>query len=305
MTRQLVRALVLVLLVSACERAGGDTGGAGWSGIPTETRIPSSAAPRRPPISEADPSLAAKVALILQDAQEAGGTYGMVVEHQASGARLVHNPSRVFRSASIYKLALACEVLLRVDAARLGLKDPLVIEPDDAVEEEPAGGPGPGEEVTVQEALRAIMGVSSNTAAHALLRQIDRSQFNSAVQALGLRATRVATQPDESSITTPADTAQLLGLVARKEILSDESLRELRQLLALPKPSDPLADALPPGTRVFSKTVDLESASNVAGLIELPTGTVTLAIFSEDVDPGDARKTIGEIARAVSEAYSR
>jgi beta-lactamase class A len=273
--------------------------------VPTETRLPLAAAPRGLPTSETASALAARLALILQEAEETGGTYGMVVEHQASGDRLEHNPHRIFRPASVYKLGLACEVLRQVDAARLGLEDPLVIETDDVVEAEPAGGPGPGEEVTVREALRAMMGISSNTAAHALLRRLGRSQFNMAIQAVGLRATRVATQPDEPSVTTPADTARLLTLVARGEILTDASRRELRELLALPKPSDPLEDALPPGTPVYSKTGDLESASNVAGLIQLRTGTVTLAIFSEDVNPGDARKTIGAIARALYAGYGR
>jgi len=299
----LVGTLALGLLTSACEWPGRDrAGGAVWPAASTEVHTFPSQASQTIPASHAATPLAARIATILQEAE---GTYGIVVEHPASGERVVHNPSRVFRSASVYKLAVACEVLRRVDAAQLGLDDPLVIEPEDAVEPEPAGGPGPGEAVSVRQAINDMLTVSSNTAAHALLRQLDRSQFNAAIHTLGLRATRVPIEPDEAAVTTPADMAHLLGLLARAEILSDRSRRTLREWLALPKPLDPLVATLPPGTPVFAKPGELESASNVAGLIGTPTGTLTLAIFSEDVDPGDARATIGEIARAAYDSYSR
>jgi beta-lactamase class A len=302
MTRLLVGVLVLGLLANGCGRAGwdADADGAAQPASPPDTHVPIVHTSMATPVAAVSSPLAATVAQVLR---EAGGTYGIVLEDQATGERVEHNSRRVFRSASVYKLAVACEALRRVDGARLDLADALVIGPEDAIEGEPAGGPGPGDALTVREGLRAMLAVSSNTAAHALLRRLDRSQFNAAIQMVGLRATRVPIEPDEYSVTTPADMAHLLGLLARGEILSDASRRELRELLALPKPLDPLADALPPRIPVFSKTGDLESATNVAGLIEVPTGTVTLSIFSEDVDPGAARQTIGEVARAVYAAY--
>ena len=123
-------------------------------------------------------------------------------------------------------------------------------------------------------------------------------------KALGLRETRLPLEPDENSVTTAADMAHLLGLLAQEKILSDDSRRELRQLLALREPLDPLPAALPAGTTILSKTGNLERASNVAGLVVTPTGPIILAVFDEDVDPGDARSTIAQLAELVYEHFA-
>jgi beta-lactamase class A len=235
---------------------------------------------------------------------EQDGTYGVVVEHHLRGIRLEHNARRVFPSASVYKLPVAYEVLHQVDQRRLALDDRLTIEPEDAVEPEPAGGPAPGDEITIREALRAMMSVSSNSASHALLRRLGRAQFNAALAQLGLRETRLPLEPGETSVTTAADMAHLLSLLAQEKILSDDSRRELRQLLALREPLDPLPAALPAGTTILSKTGNLERASNVAGLVVTPTGPISLSVFDEDVDPGDARGTIAELAELIYDHFA-
>jgi beta-lactamase class A len=270
--------------------------------LSAESKQPSRTAATDDGSGQAAQALAARVGEVLE---ERDGTYGVVVEHLARGVRLEHNARRVFPTASVYKLPLAYEVLRQVDERHLALDDRLTIEPQDALEPEPAGGPAPGDELTVREALRAMMSVSSNSASHALARQLGRQQFNAAMASLGLRETRLPLDPEASSVTTAADMAHLLGLLAREQILSDDSRRELRQLLELREPLDPLPDALPEGTTVLSKTGNLERASNVAGLVVTPSGPISLAIFDEDVDPGDARGTIAELAELMFEHFSQ
>lgn len=246
-------------------------------------------------------ALAARLGRALDDEPE---KYGVVIEHVASGERFVYQPRRPFPAGSVYKLALAHEVLRQADEGRLALDDHLTVTADDAAEPEPDGGLAAGEEVTVREALRAMMAVSSNAAAHALLRRVDRGQLNASLAALGLGDTRVPLPDgDGQAVTTAADMADLLGWLARDATLSAASRQELRDLLALNEEPDGLVDGAPDGVTVLSKAGNLERASNVAGLVETASGPVVISVLDDDVDPGDARATIRALVRATLAAY--
>jgi beta-lactamase class A len=150
-----------------------------------------------------------------------------------------------------------------------------------------------------------MLAVSSNSAGHALLRRLGRPEFNAAMTALGLRDTRVplSSGDDEAAVTSAADMAQLLRRLVREELLTDDSRRELADLLALREPLDPLPDAVPDGTPVYSKVGTLEAASNVAGVIITPSGPLIVSIFDRNVDPGIARAITADLVEAVLEVY--
>lgn len=87
--------------------------------------------------------------------------YGLVIEDLGSGERLALNETRVFPSGSVYKLALAWQVLREVDLDRIDLDQPLEILPEDTIEDEPVGGLSAPDTRTVHQALRAMFTVSS------------------------------------------------------------------------------------------------------------------------------------------------
>jgi beta-lactamase class A len=261
------------------------------------------------------PGLDGALATLLEDRE---GSYGVVVEHVPTGERFEWNQDRTFPSASVYKLTVAYEVLRRAKARQVDLDEPLTIEPVDAVEAEPELGLAVGEQVTVRQALEAMMSVSSNAAAYALMRRIGRVELNRSLAELGLRDTGVPllrsdandSSADDgsgrlSAVTTPADMAHLLRLLARDRLLDGPSRHELRRLLAFREDLDPLANSLPDDARVLAKVGNLERASNVAGLVDTPRGAVIICVFDEDVDPGDARAVSGDIARAVYGLFGR
>jgi beta-lactamase class A len=278
----------------------------GWTlhlfgGVALATSV---AAPVKPPVP--DPRLASLAAQIDGLLQERSGAYGVTVEWVPTHQRATHDAEREFESASVYKIAVAYEVLEQVDNGQMSLEDRVTIADDDATEAEPDGGLAPDDEVSVREALQTMMGVSSNSAAHALMRLVGRAEINASLQALGLQATHVPgdDDPDGSAVTTASDMAYLLELLADDRLLSDESRQKLRSLLALPKDLDPLADGVPEGTQVLSKPGNQERASNIAGLIATPGGSLIVSVFDEDVDPGDARATIAAITRAAWNVYA-
>jgi beta-lactamase class A len=238
--------------------------------------------------------------------------YGLIVEDVASGARIAINERRVFPSASLYKLALAWEVLRRVDDGSLDLEAPLTIVDDDATEPEPFGGLAPGADLSVQDALSAMLTVSSNAAGHALLRLVGRHEFNAAMQQLGLTDTRV---PDDSAeddpqqqseaVTSAADMARLLWLIAHNQTLSSAGHDRLVDLMARGGPPDALRDTLPGGIDVYDKTGNLADASNVTALLQSARGMVVLVVLDEGVDPGEARGVIAGLGQAAYDAVLR
>lgn len=229
--------------------------------------------------------------------------YGFVVEDVRSGERVALNETRVFPSGSLYKLALTWQVLRQVDRGLVSLDQALEIVDDDALEGEPIGGVAPGETPTVREALEAMFSVSSNAAAHALLRTIGRLEFNQAMDSLGLAQTRVPEQPDlGEAVTTAADMARLMRMIASNQGLNGSSHGELRRLMALGGSPDALRDTFDDGVRVLDKTGNLDNASNVGALLETARGAIILVVLDQNVDPGDARTVIGQLGQAAVSA---
>ena len=233
--------------------------------------------------------------------------YSLVMEDLKSGARVGLNDGQVFPSASLYKLGLAWLVLRRVDSGALSLDTPLPIEDEDGVEPEPDGGLAIGDSPTIAEVLKTMLSVSSNAAAHAFLRTLGRAEFNAEMARIGLSETRVPEDPggeaadgEALAVTTAADVAHLLRLVATSQLLSVSSRDLLMECLASTTPPDALRETLPEGVDVLDKTGNLEDASNVGALLQSARSTVILVVLDHGVDPGDAR---GVIAQAGEVAY--
>jgi beta-lactamase class A len=223
---------------------------------------------------------------------DSGADYSLVLEDLASGVRAAVNADQPLPSASLYKLGVAWAVMRQVDAGTLGLDGSVDIEDDDAVEPEPDGGVGVGDTPTLHEALVAMLSLSSNAAAHALLRTIGRDAFAEEMDRIGLHQTRV---PDDGmAVTSAVDMAHLLRLIATSGELSDASRTLIAEAMANIAPPDALRDTLPDGVGIFEKTGNLEDASNVGALLETPRGTAILVVIDSGADPGDARAIIAQ-----------
>ena len=241
---------------------------------------------------------------------EPNDPYAVVVEDLASGARVARNDTRVYPSASLYKLGVAWAVLRHVDAGEVGLDTPIEIIDDDAVEVEPYGGVAPGETPTVREALAAMLTVSSNAAAHAFMRVLGRGSVNAEFERIGLGHTRIpepnedAGQGDGTVVTTAADVARLLRVVATSADLSAESRGMLVAWLANSVGPDALRDRPVSGVDVLDKTGNLDDASNVAAVVQSSRGTLLLVVLDQGVDPGDARGVISRIGEVIFAALT-
>jgi beta-lactamase class A len=272
-----------------------------------------------PVVAAAPPAapLSAEQRLALAVAPHAGdlaGRLGLVVEHVVSGARVEQQAERPFTAASVYKLAVAYEVLSQVDQRRIGLDEMLTIQPVDLLDQQ-AGDLTAGQVLTVRRALETMLGDSSNAAAFGLLRLAGRPRLNADLVELGLRETSVpllrgeralpgaAPHDQELAVTSAADMARLLRLLTTERLLTPASRQELRRLLAQGEPADPLRVGVPREAAVFAKAGNLPGISNVVGWVETASGPVIVVVLTEAVDPTLARGVIADLGRAVYQLY--
>jgi beta-lactamase class A len=243
------------------------------------------------------------------------GRLGLVVEHVPSGARVEQQAARRFTAASVYKLTVAYEVLEQVDQGLLALDDLVTLQQADLLDYQPGELPA-GQVLTIRRALETMLGDSSNTAAFALLRTVGRPRLNATLVRLGLQETSVPLLAGESAlpgsaphdrelaVTSAADMARLLRLLATEQLLRPASRQELRRLLAQEEPADPLRAGVPARTPVLAKAGNLPGISNVVGLIETSSGPVIVAVLTQAVDPAQARRVIADIGRSIDRLYS-
>ena len=225
--------------------------------------------------------------------------FSVVVVDLSTGARVARLSDRRVRSASLYKLYVARELLRRIDAGSLQRDAPA----------------GDGQGRTVDECLRAMIVVSDDACGVAGLAIVGRGAEDAALRRDGFVATSLAS-PQQTS----ADDVALFLQRARDGTLlgpgGEAASAELYQLLYEQQVNDRLPLDLPPGTPIAHKTGDIREWAHDAGVITTPHGDVLLAVLSGpwpspccDADhPGEAERiafsAIAELGHAVYDAVA-
>ena len=306
------RHLLAALLVALIVTSAGAAPASGWpapNGFATLPRAGRAlgCAPSQPD----SPGLAAAVEAELASRP---GTYGVAVRNLDTGETYLRRADERFPAASLYKLAVLYETWRQVRLGWLNTTTKLVITPDDAVEPEPDSGLAPGATLTVAEALEAMITISSNSAAHALLRLLDRDAVNRSTWALGLRDTVLPTATThtgmidvdgiEVAVTSPRDVLCYLTLVADGQLLGAPTSTEIRKLLFEQRINDRLPSLLPPDVHVAHKTGDLTRVRNDAGIVYTPRGAWVVVVLSREVDEVEATAAIAKLSRRVYDYFT-
>ena len=127
--------------------------------------------------------------------RETPGVLGVYVKRLDSNEAFGHGAERAWYLGSSVKVPIAIAVLRQVDAGRLQMDSPLVLQEGDRID-----GPGetvwarPGSSHTVDALLTRMLGVSDNTAANLLVRTVGEDALNQvALDLLGAGAGRITT----------------------------------------------------------------------------------------------------------------
>lgn len=194
-------------------------------GVPVGA-VPLAAQAARP--AAADSGLARLEREIGRLAALAGGTVGVAAVHLETGRAVYLNPRERFPMASSYKVAIAVQLLTRVDRGEVRL-DSLI--PLDAGDLHPGSGTltdlfdDPGVILSVRNLLELMLLISDNSATDLMLEAAGGAEaVTRRVQELGVEGLRV----DRPTVQLIADWAGVRGLPLAGEV-SKERWRELAQ----------------------------------------------------------------------------
>lgn len=240
---------------------------------------PAAIAPLEPATARhPDPVLLAAIQDALGDRSE---HVGVVVVRLNDGRSAVLNGDQVYYAASLFKLAILYEAGRQVSAGTLDLDSRLQLTDADVAEnlgtlgEVDIAGDGT---VVVSEALRAMVTLSDNTSAVALLHRLGGGNVDATLRDAGIENTSVNT---EELPTTASDMARIMELIVRGEGVSEEAKTMMRDLLLHQGTRTGIPQGVPRGVAVGNKTGNWEGATHDVAFVDAQGGTYIIAVLSD------------------------
>ncbi len=217
------------------------------------------------------------------------GNIGVSVKDLGTGRGATLDAEAEMPSASLFKLP----VLYSVFNAGVPFDDQLLI--TDAIKAYDLGTLelGPGETLTVAEALERMVTVSDNASAILLADRVGGAQVNADLANLGLKATHYGA---DRLTTSASDMTALLELMARGQAVSPAASADMVHLMLRQRVNDRLPKLLPDEAQVAHKTGNLDGIVNDVGIIYGPHSTLIVSALVSDTR--DEAAAADGIARA-------
>jgi beta-lactamase class A len=258
------------------------------------------------PLAETDCSF---VAALIRDAEAAGGVVGVAVQGDA-GELFTHNGARRFRAASTIKVPIMIEAYRQIERGALSLDDRYTLRDEDRI---PGSGVlahlHAGLDLTLADLLSLMIAVSDNTATNLVIDRVGLDAVNETMQSLGMRDSvlgrrmlgRLPAEGEPENWATPRDFALAIQAIAAGEAAAPESCARMLETLEQQGEIRRISRFLTtqPEVRWGTKPGDLPGVINDVGFVGSERGTLSMAIFCENLPDLDAaERTIGLIARA-------
>jgi beta-lactamase class A len=211
-----------------------------------------------------------------------------------------HDADEPIVTASLYKLAVMVEAERRVEAGQLHYGDIITIEDEDITED--GSFELAGTELTLDEALEAMITISDNGAALALWHVLGPENINATLVGLGIEDFHVFRSFDEDNIATPRAVGTLLTLLAKRQLISAAASDRMLARLERQQINDRLPAELPAGVVVAHKTGNLPGLTHDAGIIFTPSGPRVVVAMTWDAFDADAYAFIANVGSLVYSA---
>ena len=230
-----------------------------------------------------------------------GGGISVVVIRLDDGKMAAVGGDVSWYAASLFKLAVLYEVERQIDAGIIARDERVYLTEADYAQDLGTSDWLPSADdgsLSVAEALEAMVTVSDNTTAVALMHLAGTANVDATLVELGLTATRVNT---EDLPTTAADMALLMEAIATGRGLSDEAANDARGLLLRQRTRSGIPAGLPEGVTVGNKTGTWPGDTHDVAFVVTPKSIYIVAILT-DRDWG--WDTVAEVSAAIYEALT-
>jgi len=226
-----------------------------------------------------------------------GGAGVWIADPTVATPLFAHDPEEQVIAASLYKLGVLAEAERRVDAGELHYSDTITIEPEDITTD--GSFEYAGTELTLDEALEAMITVSDNGAALALWHVLGGANIDATLEKAGVKNFHVAFDDTEDNWATPHAIGTYFTLLAKRQLISPGASDRMLARLERQQINDRLPAQLPPDVVIAHKTGNLSGVTHDAGIIFTKTGPRVVVVMTWDALDEDAANFISSIGSLV------
>lgn len=245
-----------------------------------------------------------------QIAAAAEGTLGYCVMTVAGEVLFSRHADQSFPQASAIKIPILLEALAQRDAGLLDWHEQIPIR-----KAAQAGGTGVlaqlsdgGSKLSLEDLCVLMIVVSDNTATNILIDRVGMQNVTERMEALGCHDTKLrrvmmdtaAAERGEENVSTPADAARLMQLLARGEFLNRTASDEALAILRKPK-STAVRKAVPPEIPVATKPGAIPGIATEWALVEYAERPYVIAVMGKEGQETRFVQAFTEIAQCVHE----
>src|SRR5436190_348667 len=208
-----------------------------------------------------------------------------------------HDPDEQVIAASLYKLGVLAEAERRVDAGDLHYGDAITIQPDDITLD--GSYEDAGTQLTLDQALEAMITISDNGSALALWRILGGANIDATLEKAGIKNFHVALDDSEDNWVTPRAVGTFFTLLARRQLISAAASDRMLARLERQQINDRLPAQLPPDVLIAHKTGNLPGLTHDAGIIFTKAGPRVVVAMTWDALDEDADNFISSVGALV------
>jgi beta-lactamase class A len=254
------------------------------------------------PSPVAERSVNAGLRAAIEDALEGReGDYSVIVHNLVDGRYAAINPDETYYAASLFKAAVLLEVYRQRDAGLVDFAKELTLDEESA--EYDLGTLEyfeieVGDRVTLGDAVKAMVIASDTALANLVLGEVGSGAVDATLSAIGATTMSVTTT---ALPTTAADMTTLLLAIARGDGVSEDSRREMLNLLGQEWFVSGVLAGIPAGTPYAHKTGSFTDATHDVAIVEGPAGPYLIAVLT---DRSHEWEPIAEISAAVWQYFA-
>ena len=226
-----------------------------------------------------------------------GGAGVWIADPTVATPLFAHDPEEQVIAASLYKLGVLAEAERRVDAGELHYNDMITIEPEDITAD--GSFEDAGTELTLDQALEAMITISDNGSALALWHILGGANIDATLEKAGVNNFHVAFDDTEDNWATPHAIGTFFTLLAKRQLISAAASDRMLARLERQQINDRLPAQLPPGVVIAHKTGNLGGVTHDAGIIYTKTGPRVVVAMTWDALDEDAANFISSIGSLV------
>jgi beta-lactamase class A len=226
---------------------------------------------------------------------------GVVLIDLTTGESCEVRPTRIYRSASLYKLVVLAEAYRQHEELGFDFEETIELLPRHSIDDPPSLRLTEPLELSRSQAIARMITFSDNPSAEALRELLGAGLVAQAPAWLGLEQTSLGAL----FYTSPRDMGQFFAALYAGEVVSPEASQAMLDLLLRQEINDLLPVGIEESVPIAHKTGLLERQLHDAGIVFAPAGNYVLAVLTEhqgDIDA--AYEAVQTLSAVVYEGYA-